>query len=133
MELFNFLNEDYQTGIKEIDEQHRQLIACLDRLHSYMEKGKGMDHILEIMDELEAYTHHHFEFEENLVSQRNPGANNDHKKQHAKFYKDLEELRAQVNNHASSASGNTLTFMDRWWKRHILHTDMIALGLPPKG
>ena len=53
-----------KMGILEIDLQHKQLIACLDRLEHWIGKDNGFPAAIDAMQTLRAYTASHFSYEE---------------------------------------------------------------------
>ncbi|WP_031433022.1 bacteriohemerythrin [Methylomarinum vadi] len=65
-ELFEvFLwNDNFGTQIPVIDEQHKQLVALLNKLASYLARLSDLLELRSIIAELTAYVDYHFKTEE---------------------------------------------------------------------
>jgi len=57
-------NENFNTGIKTIDEQHRKLVRILNRLATHVALEADEIVVNSIFDELIDYTIYHFQTEE---------------------------------------------------------------------
>ena len=58
---------EYETGITEVDNQHKQLVDILNKLYEAMAVGKGKDVLESIFNELTSYTLTHFSTEEKYM------------------------------------------------------------------
>ena len=122
MELIEWRDE-YSVGVPEMDQQHKGLIALINRL-TEEEHSTGM--IAYVFDALDQYVKEHFRAEEALMRAAGYGDLKQHKKQH----RDFEGwLRAVKQSHAAGASTFMLAetvndFLRKWLIDHILKTDM---------
>ena len=57
-------NESFDTGLPEIDEQHRRLVQLLNTLASHIAFGSGVQEVSVLLDELADYAVYHFQTEE---------------------------------------------------------------------
>lgn len=57
------------TGIADIDDQHQQLLACLDRLALWMSKGQGFAATFDAIATLNDYAASHFSFRGRLFTE----------------------------------------------------------------
>ncbi|NJM16690.1 MAG: hemerythrin family protein [Bacteroidales bacterium] len=98
MELISW-NKDFETGIKEIDEQHRELVRYLNELWDAMRVGKGKSILAKIIDGLTTYTIKHFASEEKYMMIYAYANYEDHKKQHTQLVRDVKSvLKDDFNN-----------------------------------
>jgi diguanylate cyclase (GGDEF)-like protein/hemerythrin-like metal-binding protein len=121
---------ELSTGIKEVDEDHKRLIELSNRLISAIDNEIPQKEILYIFEELEDYTHYHFEREEHFmdthcVSEDLYGMVAKHKSQHRYFIKQLADLKSRLQGNASkSVSYEIVGFLLHWLIDHIINEDL---------
>ncbi len=111
-------NDDYATGIVELDEQHKKILELGNKLSE--EDGKNC--LKKSIMDLYKYTRIHFEYEENLM--RNAGYPDweIHRKIH-------EELIDKLNTVGEKAAGESLSldefkrFVYIWIIDHVMYQD----------
>ncbi len=88
-------NEHFNTGLSEVDEQHRKLVEILNRLASNIAYGSGEDSLNEIFEELTNYSIYHFETEEAIWHKYLPNdpLDSDHQAEHQKFVYTILKLK----------------------------------------
>ncbi len=115
----------FETGIEEIDGQHKRLVKLLNDLHDGMIKGKTKAALRETLEGLIDYTKDHFATEESLLEQyRYPGLERQ-REQHAQLLQDVGEMRREFEDGASNVADKLLEFLKNWLVRHILHSDKL--------
>jgi hemerythrin len=121
---------DLSVGIKEIDDQHKELINRLNALGEAMMKGMGKDEIGRLLDFLGSYVVTHFGTEERYMAAHNYPASASHKLQHAQLVSDFKKFRAEFDQ-----AGAKLTLvlglnakLIAWLKEHICGTDKLLGG-----
>ncbi|MCT4594645.1 MAG: bacteriohemerythrin [Anaeromicrobium sp.] len=118
---------EYSRNIKEIDDQHKNLLKIGNKLHQMMKLKKhedNYDEIMEILNELRDYTRYHFDCEEKLLEEHGYEDIFLHKFQHKFFLKKLEELElGDVDEDQISVTMELLVFVSDWIVEHILKTD----------
>ena len=82
------------TGIPSVDEQHRELIGMVNRLHQALAAGTGKEEIRPLLEFLGHYVRTHFQEEEELMERCQCPARGPNKAAHAQFLKGLNELTA---------------------------------------
>lgn len=115
--------DDYLTGIRQIDEQHRWLVYVTNRLYDEISKpvlDKNM--IGDILYSLLDYAMNHFMVEENLFKQHNYPESEAHRAEHNKFKQTAADL---LDKHDSGEMVNkkALKFLKDWLNHHILKID----------
>ena len=124
-------SDKLETGIPEIDEQHKELIVTLNRL-GRLKYGK--EDFLEVLEELIEYTNIHFKTEENYMIKDNYPGYDKHKSYHnllinklsdyiKEFYEteDIEDLGTRLYdfvgnwmvNHYSGEDINLASFIKK--------------------
>lgn len=115
---------DYSVGVRQFDEEHKQLISFVNRLNTSILAGSTHFAMKEILTSLVNYTKIHFRHEEDFMLLYDYPNREKHKIEH-------EELTAQVtdfyNDFLAGKSKITLSllkFLSDWLVNHILGSDM---------
>jgi hemerythrin-like metal-binding protein len=114
-----------ETGVAEIDEQHRLLVDILNRAITRMCESDNARQFDAITKDLLGYAIFHFETEEELMRQH-AYADADaaqHRLAHRAFSARVAELRAGLGQGAASSREALLHFLRDWLNAHILGTD----------
>lgn len=121
------LNWDNQleTGVSKIDNQHKELFDCINKLLVTMRDGKGKTEAIKSLNFLEEYAIRHFNEEEELQKKNNYPKYNIQHTQHEQFKNDLKDLRKSFENTGMSATFviNVQKQMTNWWRNHIKDLD----------
>ena len=118
------LTPKMQTGIEEIDNQHRKLISWANFLA--IDDADDTDQkVAEALDNLQDYVVYHFQTEEEAMDRYNYDKLEKHKKQHLRLMNEVADLISRARGKA--ASEGTLAelqymFMD-WIQLHIMEWD----------
>ncbi|MCE1227291.1 MAG: bacteriohemerythrin [Geobacteraceae bacterium] len=119
-------DDNFNTGLPLVDQQHRRLVELLNLLASNVAFGTGAEVIDRIFDELAEYAVYHFESEEaiwrdHLASDVAEAA---HRAIHSSFTEEVVRLKASLDSVPLSAvAEETLGFLARWLASHILESD----------
>lgn len=81
-------NDDYTTGIVEIDVQHKKIIADVNTLCSSICEKKDKNEIKNLLEDFDYFTKTHFDLEEKYMKIYDFEGYSEHKKAH-KFFKKL--------------------------------------------
>ncbi|WP_419764161.1 MAG: GGDEF domain-containing protein [Arcobacter sp.] len=118
-------NKNFEIGIKEIDEQHKQLINLLNKLANTLTyENDAM--VTNIFKELADYATYHFETEEKIWSKY---LHNDkwyikHQSTHKSFLPKVLKLQAKSNQqNYNQIIEETIMFLIRWLAIHIIDED----------
>ena len=85
-----------KLGIKEIDEQHAELLACLDRLLLWVGKGRGFAAALDALHSLNDYVEKHFSYEEALLRENQYPKLEEHIEEHRKIAAEISRLTEKI-------------------------------------
>ncbi len=120
--------EKLNTGVDEIDQQHRHLIDVCNKAFALTKLEDGIDHydeIMEILKELTDYTEYHFSFEEGLMQKFNYDSLDQHKMEHYLFMKKVSKMDLdKIDQNQDQAIGDIINMLVDWVSSHILDTDM---------
>ncbi|WP_027720539.1 bacteriohemerythrin [Maridesulfovibrio zosterae] len=116
--------DGYSVGVRSIDDEHKQLLAMINRAYDSVENMEEEKVMIELVDEMRRYAMIHFATEEKMMLQYDYPFSNEHKLQHNDFM-----IKAASSNNIldSSASGvepvKIFKYLADWLREHILKTD----------
>jgi len=113
--------DDLNTGIKVIDNQHRRIVEMINHLHDAMEHRDRRE-ISDILDELVDYTLSHFTFEESLMEDAGYEFTRAHKRVHEVFVKRVSEYRLRFRT-GEEIGNELLHTLSHWLFNHIRNDD----------
>ena len=116
--------DKYSVGIRQIDDQHKQLITMINDLNDAMLAGKGKDVLMPVLNKLATYCVSHFAVEEKLFDTHAYPETADHKEKHHKMTAKVKALIGEVQSGKSTISIEVMNFLKNWLDKHILETDM---------
>jgi hemerythrin-like metal-binding protein len=121
-------NDDFVTGVKEIDEQHMILVNTLNEASSKLTSDNSQSVLLDFTQELLAYALYHFETEEALMQQydyqiADQMSMQQHLKEHRSFSQQVIAVREQIHAGKNTEIPELLDFLYQWIVNHILKTD----------
>ena len=116
-------NDSLSVNVKEIDEQHKKMIAMVNDLNDAMSVGKGKDALGKILTGLISYTASHFKTEETYFDKFGYPDKMNHKKEHGAFVKKATDFKSGFDKNELPLTVEVLNFMGDWVKNHIKGTD----------
>ncbi|MBP8265623.1 MAG: response regulator [Zoogloea sp.] len=125
IEIFPW-NANFETGIPEIDSQHRRLVDLLNLLVSHLTHQADVPILNDIFDRLRDYTVVHFEFEEAIwreVFGDDPWAVG-HACSHAGFVDEVMRLKSEEGvKPLDQVIEDIVGFLTHWLALHIIESD----------
>ncbi len=120
----------FSIGILEIDSQHRELFANLDRLEEALHAGKGGEKIIETFRFLDNYVRRHFRAEEELQQLYSYPHLAMHFAEHMSFITRLSELESRLTSEGPSErlAAHTNSFLTQWLISHVTTLDKQLSG-----
>jgi len=118
-------NDSYNTGIDEVDRQHRVLVDVINKLDDATAQGRDAAAVAPLLGELAAYAQYHFTTEEELMLAAGAAAKHfrQHKAEHEAFAAKVRSQVAGIDLGDRAATGRLLDFLVSWLARHILLLD----------
>ena len=112
-----------EVGFARIDEDHRKLIAALNRLHAAMDQGQDRAELAKVLNFLRDYTVSHFQMEEALMIKYGyPGAPA-HFTAHAELVLKVCDFIVDFRAGRIALTEALLDFLETWLVGHILSRD----------
>ena len=112
-----------EVGFAKIDEDHRELIAALNRLHAAMDQGQDKEELAKVLNFLRDYTVDHFETEETLMIKYGyPGAPA-HFAAHADLVLKVSDFISDFRAGRAALTEALLDFLETWLVGHIMGWD----------
>lgn len=119
-------NDNFDTGIDAIDQQHRTLVQLLNQLAAHMAQGSDEVTLFAVFDELANYAVYHFETEENIWTTHlgNDPLAESHQQTHQNFVAEVLRVRALAGALTTDeVVEETVSFLTHWLAFHILEDD----------
>ncbi len=111
------------VGIDDLDEDHRVLIGIVNKLYDDSNR-QDADVVAGILDELIAYTRHHFAAEEACMARSNYPTFAAHKALHDSLTRQVENYRdGFLANREGITGEEVFLFCSDWLGMHILKED----------
>lgn len=117
---------DLAVGLKEIDEQHKELYSRINQLLEACGQGKGKEVVGDTLKFLEDYIVTHFGNEETYMKRFAYPEYDQHKSQHTFYIKSLNELKEILANEGPGIHliVSTNSVVVEWLNNHIRQTDI---------
>lgn len=115
--------EELSVNVKEIDDQHRKLIALINKLHDAMKAGQGKVALEGTLQELADYTVYHFQTEEKYMQKFNYPRLPSHKTEHGAFVKKVVDFQKEFAENRLGLTLDLMNFLRDWVNHHIKETD----------
>lgn len=117
-------NENFETGIFLIDEQHKQLINILNKLAEHLAYRSNEVILNKVFNELAEYADYHFKTEEKIWknSLKGDGLLEKHEHTHQSFIAEVIALKEE-NKPLDDVIQNVVSFLSKWLAYHILESD----------
>jgi hemerythrin len=112
----------YETGIVELDNEHRELLVAINRLYEAIRDKRSEEVLNEVMSLLDDYTCHHFQHEERLMEEYHYPDLPKHREQHQNLIESLQTIKNEPVEIATMAT-NLFSFLRAWLLKHIVEED----------
>jgi hemerythrin len=122
----NFIvwSDDLSVGVEEIDEQHKLLIAVINRLFDEAIINRSDSRVLcEILNELVEHTMIHFAVEESLFRIFEYPDSENHSRHHQDLKDQIMELQEKVRTSEIKLDSDFLVILKKWIQNHIVNGD----------
>ncbi len=118
-------NESHVLGIDIIDEQHKQLIGHINRLHDALKVGEGKKVTTDVLHGMTEYASLHFKTEEGYMSQCGYAEEDyrGHIAEHDKFREKMSEFKGSFEAGNTAVCLDMMRFFMDWLLNHVQSTD----------
>jgi hemerythrin-like metal-binding protein len=119
---------DYDTGVEEIDEQHRILVNTINEADEKLSNDSSLEVLEHITRDLLSYALYHFETEEEMMQENNYKAYSQeeyetHMNQHRDFSTQVVAVRESIKEGIPVNKEELIGFLTNWLINHINKTD----------
>ena len=88
--------KEFETGVSDVDHEHRELVELINRLHDQVEAGAGKEKIQVFLGEVFARISAHFALEETIMRKYRYDEYIEHKADHEELLDQLQAWRKTV-------------------------------------
>jgi len=118
-------SEKFSVGVKELDQQHQQLIKLLNKLIATRRTiGPRSETVSDTLLAMTRYAQAHFKTEERLMEAYGYPGLEAQKIQHRDFRKSTVDFSTATYYGIDQVPEVLLTYLVDWWVHHILEDDM---------
>ncbi len=116
-------SEELSVNIKEIDEQHKQLLEMINEFDRAVEEKKEEEIIDKTLDSLIDFASDHFKKEEELLEKYKFPELEDHREQHHRFLEDLFNIYKRSKDGEKDVPTRIAFFFGELLIKHLLEED----------
>lgn len=120
-ELLIEWQQEFSTGIKIIDEQHRGVISAINTLFFFKQEGQPLEILRPALLTLDQFTRNHFMTEENVLLHTQYPHFKEHVTLHRLMLDKMEEVATEEE--CCENAEHLFTFLKDWWINHITVQD----------
>lgn len=114
-----------ETGIDEIDRQHKELFRIINSMYDKVERGlPEKTALIEAMDSVHSYAKYHFTTEEKFFDDTDYPDKEQHYEEHSAFSEKLKTIEEMAQDDPSEALSELETYLLVWLIGHIQRVDM---------
>jgi hemerythrin len=113
----------YMVGVKEVDQQHKQLFEMINSLQDAYESNQQKADIQKILEKMGDYLSTHFTCEEQYL--KDHPRFEEHRKEHWKFVNQTMKFTHEYDSNDAVFEYSVIDFLKRWLLNHVLNTDIV--------
>ncbi len=110
---------DFDTGIREMDVEHRELIGQIEQLQRGLGSGAEPGVVLEALERIYSLIARHFLLEERVMQEIRYAAFADHREDHQTLLDELREIMDEVEHDGTFDEAQLTDDLDRWFSDHF--------------
>ncbi len=116
--------DSLSLGVRQIDDQHRELIRIANGLLNAVELGRPTRVLENVLSRLREYTVFHFHSEETFMEDIRYPERGEHAREHFALKQRVKAFRRRLYRDEPLEVGEVLAFLQGWLLDHILVSDM---------
>lgn len=115
---------EFETGIADVDHEHRELVSLINRLHNKLDSVGSADEIGNFLGEVFARISAHFALEESIMRKHNYDEYAAHKSDHEKLLDEIRDIMDDFEAGEYASYNETLaTVVCDWFVSHFKTKD----------
>lgn len=111
--------DDFMTGIAEVDHEHQEMIALINDLHGAVKAGASYDRVVESLGDIYAHIAAHFALEEKMMRRTHYPAYSEHKQDHEALLDDLRDIMDEIEDGGAFDQARLSNDLRRWFSEHF--------------
>lgn len=115
--------EHLSVGIKVFDQEHKELVALVNKLNQALKAGSAKKTMEDILQSLVNYTKIHFKHEEDYMVLYDYPEYQKHKQEHEALTNQVLDFLNRYQAGKASFSLELMNFLKDWLTKHILGSD----------
>jgi hemerythrin len=119
--------DEYNTGVKFIDDQHKYFLNIIRDLDSNLQTGVTKESAAKIFFSLVHYAEHFLIQEEIYFKDSQLPSTQEHKDLHAAFIKRVIQFKTDYGRDIDHTCQTMKAYLDDWFNNHILKYDKEAI------
>jgi len=116
-------HEEYSVGVKELDDQHKNMLRIINTLLIGQKDEYDPLGMADTISELIHHAYIHFAAEERYLDQTNYPERKQHILEHVGFIMKTLELSVQVKDGSNDHRLELLRYLKGWYSSHVLVSD----------
>jgi hemerythrin-like metal-binding protein len=112
--------KEFETGISDVDHEHRELVDLINRLHEHVAAGADPDRVSDFLGEVFARIGAHFALEESIMRKYGYDEYEAHKAEHERL---LDEIRDIMDGATTEYAHALSTVVRDWFVNHFKSKD----------
>ncbi len=117
-------NESFSVGVRELDEQHKELIRMINKLIETRDTKVDSEMISDILTKMTKYAGYHFQTEEQYMIEYDYPDYSSHREQHKEFRKKTVAFCMDTMAYKETIPTEILSYLKNWLTNHILKSDI---------
>ncbi|PKP12023.1 MAG: hypothetical protein CVU09_00550 [Bacteroidetes bacterium HGW-Bacteroidetes-4] len=114
---------DFELGIQEMDEQHKQLIDLVNAMHASLKQGKNKKEVKDNIRSFVDFASYHFGNEEQYFEQFGFSDTKDHTQEHKAFVKEILQFQSDYSANKIKFLDDFMQFIKKWLHKHFSVSD----------
>lgn len=110
--------DKFNLGISQIDDQHKRLVAIMNKICTALNEGRGIEVAGEALAEMEDYALTHFTLEEKYFDEFHYEKTEEHKAWHRDFINRVQALKRELESGKKTVSVDAISFLGGWFIDH---------------
>lgn len=112
-----------ETGIEQLDAQHRRLVDFVNRLDAALSGGNIDSEMGRVLADLVVYSHEHFAAEEDLMQRIGFYGLHSHRTEHRRIAQQIKGFLLRLKQGGNVSPTELLIFLQSWIGNHIAKED----------
>jgi hemerythrin-like metal-binding protein len=114
---------DFELGIQEMDEQHKQLIDLVNTMHASLKQGKNKKEVKDNIRSFVDFASYHFGNEEQYFEQFAYDNAKEHTQEHKAFVKEILQFQSDYSANKIKFLDDLMPYIKKWLHKHFSITD----------